>query len=269
MKMYCLDIQNLSVAALQKKIVDNVSFHIQENEIMALVGESGSGKTMISRSIMGLLPSPLIQITHGAIYFQEHNLIDFSEAALRRLRGEQIAYIPQSPLHALNPIMVIGRQLIEASHTPHHIKVARERAIELLKRVGFLHPELVMKSLPHQLSGGMRQRVLIAMALMNKPKLLIADEPTTALDVTLQSEILELLLELKTEYGLSILFITHDLGIVARTANRVTILRHGQIVEEGTVNNVFYQPKAAYTKMLLDSLLTHPHSHEKYSISSR
>jgi peptide/nickel transport system ATP-binding protein len=171
-----------------------------------------------------------------------------------------IAYIPQSPLNALNPIMSIGRQLTEGYRLQSQpgYPSAKERALFLLKRVGFLQPDLAMQSLPHQLSGGMRQRVLIAMALMNSPRFLIADEPTTALDVTLQAEILDVLLDLKNEYGLSVLLITHDLGIVSKSANRVVILQSGRTVEEGSVEDIFYKPQASYTKTLLDSLLAHP-----------
>lgn len=241
-------------------IIHTASFDVQEDEIVALVGESGSGKSMIAKCIMGLLPSRAIHVCGGEIFLKGHNLLLFQEASLRKLRGRDFAYIPQSPLNALNPIMTIGRQLVEA-YAPYDItktSSAKERALFLLHRVGFLQPELALLSFPHQLSGGMRQRVLIAMALMNSPRLLIADEPTTALDVTLQAEILNLLQDLKIEYGIGILLITHDLGIVARCANKVVILRNGETIETATVENIFYHPTCDYTKTLLDSLLCHP-----------
>lgn len=255
-----LSVHQLAVNAERHPLICSASFEVMENEVVALVGESGSGKSMIAKCIMGLPPSRTIHVVGGEIYFKGQNLLTLSEKGLRRLRGREIAYIPQSPLNALNPIMTIGRQLIEAycPYDPSEKRSARERALFLLHRVGFLQPELALLSYPHQLSGGMRQRVLIAMALMNSPRFLIADEPTTALDVTLQAEILQLLDDLKSEYGLGILFITHDLGIVARCADRVVILRHGQTIETGSVDSIFYQPQCDYTKILLDSLLCHP-----------
>jgi peptide/nickel transport system ATP-binding protein len=208
---------------------------------------------MIAKCIMGLPPSPAIRVCGGEVFLKDSDLLLLQEPELRKLRGRDIAYIPQSPLNALNPIMSIGRQLIEA-YAPYggaKKPSARDRALFLLQRVGFLQPELALRSFPHQLSGGMRQRVLIAMALMNSPRLLIADEPTTALDVTLQAEILDLLQDLKMEYGIGILLITHDLGIVARCANRVVILRNGMTIEANTVDNIFYHPVCDYTKTLL------------------
>lgn len=257
MRNPCLEIVNLTVESEDHAIVQNVSFDVDDHDVVALVGESGAGKSMISRAIMGLLPSSALCISNGEIRFQGQSLREAS--ILQELRGKKIAYVPQSPMSALNPVMTIGYQLVEAyvhkKSTPCRPK---EKAASLLNRVGFLYPELVMASYPHQLSGGMRQRVLIAMALMNDPKLLIADEPTTALDVTLQAEILDLLLDLKEEYGLAILLITHDLGIVAKVANHVIILRHGQVVESGDVDEIFYHPKAEYTKQLLDASFAPP-----------
>ncbi len=209
---------------------------------------------------MGLLPSEQLSISSGSIQFQGKELLDLQEGAIRKIRGRSIAYIPQSPLTALNPMMSIGRQLLESFDPQFHkIKISpKERALFLLKRVGFLDPERILKSMPYQLSGGMRQRVLIAISLMNAPKLLIADEPTTALDVTLQAEILDLLQDLKQEYGLGILFITHDLGLVARYAERGYILLSGKTIEKGLINDLFYDPKETYTKLLLSSLIHHP-----------
>jgi ABC-type glutathione transport system ATPase component len=255
-----LSVQHLEVRTERHTLIHTASFDVHENEIVALVGESGSGKSMIAKCIMGLPPSKAIRVCGGQIYLKGQNLLGLKEQSFRKLRGREVAYIPQSPLNALNPIMTIGRQLIEA-YAPYDTSAsssAKERALFLLKRVGFLQPDLALLSFPHQLSGGMRQRVLIAMALMNSPRLLIADEPTTALDVTLQAEILHLLQDLKKEYGIGILLITHDLGIVARCANRVVILRHGTTIESGTVDTIFYHPTCEYTKTLLNSLLYHP-----------
>lgn len=254
-----LSIDNLQVACDDKPIIFSASLDVGEHEIVALVGESGSGKSMIARCIMRLPPSPSIKIVSGRIDFQGTSLSELSERKMQRMRGRLIAYIPQSPMNALNPIMSIGRQLVETFDPSCKTgSSGYERALFLLKRVGFIHPEQTMRSLPCQLSGGMRQRVLIAMALMNAPRLLIADEPTTALDVTLQAEILDLLEDLQRECGLSILLITHDLGIVARCAQRVAILRAGRTVEHATVDDLFYRPKTAYTRLLLDSLIANP-----------
>jgi ABC-type dipeptide/oligopeptide/nickel transport system ATPase component len=255
-----LSIRGLAIKAGSRTIIENASFDIHRHEIVALVGESGSGKSMIARTIMGIPPAQTIRTTAGQIVLHNDDLLTLPERTLQALRGREFAYIPQSPLNALNPLMTIGRQLCEA-YAPYdgsNTTSAKDRAMFLLVRVGFLQPELVLRSYPYQLSGGMRQRVLIAMALMNSPRLLIADEPTTALDVTLQAEILNLLLELKHEYGLGILLITHDLGIVARVANKVVILRHGITIEQGSVDDIFYRPCCDYTKMLLGSILPHP-----------
>ena len=255
---HLLALKNLSVCCQGIRIVNAVSLDVRENEVVALVGESGSGKSMIARSIMGLLPSKALSITSGSIHFENIDLTSLDERSMRKIRGRHLAYIPQSPLNALNPLMSIGRQLTESSIDA--LALAREKALSLLNRVGFLNPALIMHSYPHQLSGGMRQRVLIAMALMNSPKFLIADEPTTALDVTLQAEILELLQDLKEEYGLGILFITHDLGIVAKSAQRVYILYRGEVIESADVNSIFYSPQHSYTQNLIGSLIEHPTS---------
>jgi ABC-type dipeptide/oligopeptide/nickel transport system ATPase component len=254
-----LEILDLSVCTSNAFILKDVSLRVNSNEIFALVGESGSGKSLLAKSIMGLLPSKALKVNSGSITFLSHPLLQYSESKLRALRGKEFCYIPQSPLCSLNPIMSIGRQLTEGYHSQDlSASSAKDRAYFLLKRVGFHNPEVIYKSCPHQLSGGMRQRVLIAMALMNSPRLLIADEPTTALDVTLQAEIVELLLELKDECGLGILFITHDLGIVAKAASRIVILQNGRTIEEGSVDEIFFQPRHDYTKKLLHSLMPHP-----------
>jgi len=257
---HLLKVDNLVVEARTTTIIDKVCLEVSENEIVALVGESGSGKSMIARSIMGLLPSEQLSISSGSIRFQDQNLLSLKEQSMRKIRGRSIAYIPQAPLTALNPMMSIERQLLESFDPQFHKRTEspKERAVALLKRVGFLDPSRVMKSMPYQLSGGMRQRVLIAISLMNDPKLLIADEPTTALDVTLQAEILDLLQDLRKEYGLGILFITHDLGIVARSADRGYILQSGKTVESGLTHDLFYNPEEEYTKTLIASLIHHP-----------
>jgi ABC-type dipeptide/oligopeptide/nickel transport system ATPase component len=251
----CLQVDNLSISSETQSIVRDVSFRVYDHDVLALVGESGAGKSMVCRTIMGLLPSPSLKICSGTVFFQGDRIDSVS--VLKELRGKKIAYIPQSPMNALNPVMTIGHQLVEAYVYTNHLR-PKEKAIALLKRVGFLYPELVMASFPHQLSGGMRQRVLIAMALMNDPKLLIADEPTTALDVTLQAEILDLLIDLKQEHGLSILLVTHDLGIVAKIASHVVILKKGEVVETGNVDAIFYQPQSEYTRQLLEATFAHP-----------
>ena len=256
-----LNIVNLSVTANKTPILTNINLQLYPNEILALVGESGSGKSILSKCIMGLLPSKTINITSGSIFFLEHPLLLYKESELRALRGKEFSYIPQSPLSALNPIMSIGRQLVEGYRADiHGTKNAKDQAYFLLGRVGFHNQDIIFSSFPHQLSGGMRQRVLIAMALMNSPKLLIADEPTTALDVTLQAEIIELLMELKEEYGLGIVFITHDLGIVAKAASRTIILKNGEVIEEGSTEDIFFAPKHHYTKKLLNSFMPYPAS---------
>jgi ABC-type glutathione transport system ATPase component len=257
---HLLSIRQLEIKASARPIIVDASLDIHRQEIVALVGESGSGKSMIARAIMGMPPARTIRATGGEIILNGANLLTLPEQSLRALRGHEFAYIPQSPLNALNPLMTVGRQLCEA-YAPYNSSdatTAKDRAVFLLTRVGFIQPDLALRSYPHQLSGGMRQRVLIAMALMNSPRLLIADEPTTALDVTLQAEILNLLLELKQEYGLGILLITHDLGIVARVADRVVILRHGRTIEQGSAEDIFYRPCCEYTKTLLGSILPHP-----------
>ena len=254
-----LDIVDLSVCADTIPILTNINMRLYANEIVGLVGESGSGKSLLSKCIMGLLPSKSINVTSGSILFLSQPLLTYTEKKLQALRGRDFAYIPQSPLNALNPIMSIGRQLIEGYQSDtEKPESAKDRAYFLLKRVGFHNPHVISSSLPHQLSGGMRQRVLIAMALMNSPRLLIADEPTTALDVTTQTEIIELLVELKEEYGLGILFITHDLGIVAKAASRIIILKNGEVVEHGSTEEIFIEPTHFYTKKLLNSLMPHP-----------
>ncbi|GIN11379.1 oligopeptide transport ATP-binding protein AppD [Shouchella clausii] len=236
------------------KAVDGVTFNIHENETVALVGESGSGKSMTSMSIMGLVDEP--GKVEGSIQLEGQELLKKTEKQLDRIRGAQIAMIFQEPMTSLNPVFTIGNQIIETirKHKQVSKKQAHKQAVELLKLVGFARAEESMKQYPHQLSGGMRQRVMIAIAISCNPKLLIADEPTTALDVTIQQQILDLMLRIKNQFQSSILLITHDLGVVAETADRVLVMYGGQIVEEAPAYDLFTNPLHPYTQGLLKSM---------------
>lgn len=235
--------------------VKNVSFDIKKGEILALVGESGSGKTVTALSILQLLPYPPAEHPSGAIYFQGENLLALPENGLRHVRGNKISMIFQEPMTSLNPLHTIEQQIAEVLriHKGLSGNKCRARVIDLLTKVGIDDPEGRLPSYPHQLSGGQRQRVMIAMALANEPDLLIADEPTTALDVTIQAQILELLLKLKSESDMAMLLITHDLGVVRKMADHVCVMKDGEIVERGPTKDIFDHPKHAYTKHLIDS----------------
>lgn len=237
------------------RAVNGLSFDIDEGEVVAIVGESGCGKSVTSMSILRLLPQPPAQIS-GSIRFQGTNLLDLPEAKMRKLRGKDIAMIFQEPMSSLNPVLTIGRQIEETLRI--HEKLgkadARKRAIEMLKLVGIPAPEQRIHEYPHQLSGGMRQRVMIAIALACNPKLLIADEPTTALDVTIQAQILDLLRDLNKRLGSAIMFITHDLGVVAEIADRVIVMYAGDKVEESSVGELFRNPRHPYTRGLLKAI---------------
>ena len=237
------------------RAVDGIDFAIDENEVLGLVGESGSGKTMTALSIMGLLP-PDSFIENGEILFDGKDLLKLNERSMLNIRAKKVSMIFQEPFTSLNPVLRIGEQVAEifCIHEGLSKKVAAEKAEELLKRVRLKDSKRVFFSYPHQVSGGQRQRAMIAIALALKPKLLIADEPTTALDVTIQSEILNLLLDLKREFKMSILFITHDLGIINQIADRVLIMKEGKIVESGIKKDILHSPKHAYTKRLLDAI---------------
>jgi len=254
-----LSVKDLSVAFHQggktSLAVDRVSFDIAPGEVMALVGESGSGKSVSANSILRLLPYPAASHPSGQILFGGKDMLKASDAELRHVRGDDITMIFQEPMTSLNPLHSIERQIGEilALHQGMNVASARVRTLELLNEVGIREPEKRLKAFPHELSGGQRQRVMIAMALANRPKLLIADEPTTALDVTVQAQILELLSRLKVDYGMSILFITHDLGIVRKFADRVCVMTKGKIVETGSVEEVFENPQHEYTRHLLAS----------------
>jgi microcin C transport system ATP-binding protein len=252
-----LDVRDLSVAFHQPSgtslAVDRISFEIKRGECVALVGESGSGKSVSALSVLKLLPYP--QATHpsGSIRFNGRDLLPLSEREMREVRGSDISIIFQEPMTSLNPLHTIEHQITEILHLhrPMSNSAARTRTLELLTQVGIPEPETRLGSYPHQLSGGQRQRVMIAMALANEPDLLIADEPTTALDVTVQAQILALLADIRARLGMSLLFITHDLGIVRRIADRVCVMNGGKIVEQGEVEQVFSAPKHPYTKALL------------------
>ncbi|KIQ04649.1 microcin ABC transporter ATP-binding protein [Agrobacterium tumefaciens] len=252
-----LSVRDLSVAFHQGGketiAVDHVSFDIMPGEVVALVGESGSGKSVTANSILKLLPYPAASHPSGQILFEGKDLLSASMRDLRSVRGNDITMIFQEPMTSLNPLHSIERQIGEILELHQAISgaEARKLILELLLQVGIREPEKRLKAYPHELSGGQRQRVMIAMALANRPKLLIADEPTTALDVTVQAQILELLGNLKNQHGMSMLFITHDLGIVRKFADRVCVMTKGQIVETGTVAQVFNDPQHAYTRHLL------------------
>ena len=238
------------------KILRGVNFAIRKGEILGLVGESGSGKSLTSLSIMQLFHGTTGKIVNGSIHFNGEDLTKMSEAAMRKIRGKQMAMIFQEPMTSLNPVLKIGKQLMEAIEL--HLKLpkneSRHHAIQMLKNVGIGRAEEIIYEYPHQLSGGMRQRVMIAMAMACHPNLLIADEPTTALDVTIQAQILELMKKLKEENETAILLITHDLGVVAEMCDRVVVMYAGQVVEEADVFELFASPKHPYTQGLIASV---------------
>ena len=252
-----LSVRDLSVAFHQggneSRAVDHVSFDIMPGEVVALVGESGSGKSVTANSILKLLPYPSASHPSGEILFEGKDLLTLPVRQLRAVRGNDITMIFQEPMTSLNPLHSIEQQISEILELHQAITgaEARTKTLELLNQVGIREPEKRLKAYPHELSGGQRQRVMIAMALANRPKLLIADEPTTALDVTVQAQILQLLSDLKSRYGMSLLFITHDLGIVRKFADRVCVMTKGKIVETGSVEQVFSNPQHDYTRHLL------------------
>ncbi len=254
-----LQIQNLQTSFNTEngkvRAVDNVSFDIRAGEVVGLVGESGCGKTAASLSILQLLPTPPAKIEGGQILFDGRDLLALPPEEIRRIRGNEIAMIFQEPMTSLNPVYTIGNQLMETLQLHENLsgRAARSKAIEMLKLVGIPRAEEVIDEYPHRFSGGMRQRAMIAMALSCNPKLLIADEPTTALDVTIQAQILELMQELRERIGMAILFITHDLSVIAEMADRVVVMYSGKVVEQADVVTLFHEPQHPYTRGLIGS----------------
>ncbi len=255
-----LDIRNLSVklpaGAERAHAVEDVSFSLQNNEILCVVGESGSGKSITARAVMGLLPAPHVSVAGGNIDFNGEDLTTAPESRMRQVRGGEISMIFQEPMTALNPVMTIGRQIDEVIrfHTKIRKKHRREQAIALIDSVHLPEPVHIYKAYPHELSGGQRQRAMIAMALAMEPKILIADEPTTALDVTTQAQILKLIKELQQRHDTGVLFITHDFGVVADIADRVAVMQYGKIVEIGSTDQVLNHPQHSYTQSLMKAV---------------
>lgn len=257
MSLPVLTVRNLSVSIRgpggSLKAVDGVSFALQQGEILAVVGESGCGKTKTVEAIMGLLPTDSWDVQAEAIELDEVNLATLNERAMRKIRGQKISMIFQEPQTALDPVFTTGNQLCSVfrRHRNKGRKEATRAALDILQQVGFADPKRILGSYPHQLSGGMRQRVMIAMAMACRPRVLIADEPTTALDVTTQAQVLSRMTLLGRDFGTSILLITHDLGIVAQYCDRALVMHNGRIVEEATVQKLFANPRQAYTRRLL------------------
>lgn len=237
------------------KAVNGVSFNVEKGKVLGIVGESGSGKSVTAYSIMQIL-ADTGQIVGGSIKFRDKELVGANKQALKDVRGNKISIIFQDPMTSLNPVFTIGNQLVEAIrlHTDRNKKEAIERAIEMIALVGINDPKKRLKQYPHELSGGMRQRIMIAMALACEPDILIADEPTTALDVTIQAQILELMMKLKEELGMAIIMVTHDLGVIVQMCDEVIVMYAGKVCERGTVDQIFYNPKHEYTKGLLKSI---------------
>ena len=259
MSEYLVEIQNERLSfftpAGEVKALNDVSLHVKSGEVLGIVGESGSGKSVTAYSLMGLTAFPG-RLIGGTLDFNGHRVNDMSERELRHMRGNEVSIIFQDPMTSLNPVYTIGNQIREVImlHTNKSKKEAQDRARELLTLVGINEPDKRLKQYPHELSGGMRQRVMIAIALACEPKLLIADEPTTALDVTIQAQILELMMELKDKLGMAVIMITHDLGIVSSICDRIAVMYAGKVVEYGTTDDIFYRPSHEYTKGLLRSI---------------
>lgn len=255
-----LDVKNLrtafNVEGKDVTVVNDISFDLSPGEIVGLVGESGCGKSVTALSLMGLVPDPPGKILGGEIFLEGKDLLKFSESDMEKVRGKEIGMIFQEPMTSLNPVLTIGKQITEILelHQDMSKEEAINEAIELLKLVGLTDPELRINDYPHKLSGGQRQRIMIAIALSCKPKILIADEPTTALDVTIQAQILELIQKLSNELGTSVILITHNLGILARYAHKINVMYAGHLIESGTTDEIFYNPKHPYTAGLLNSV---------------
>ena len=250
-----LNIKNLSIAFGKNEVIHNISYTLNKNEILGIVGESGSGKSVSSLAILGLLPKHISQVTSGSILYNNTDLTQTPSKAFQKLRGNKIAMIFQEPMSSLNPSISCGKQVEEIllQHTKLSKKEIKEETLALFEKVKLPNPERVFKAYPHEISGGQKQRVMIAMAIACKPDILIADEPTTALDVTVQKDIIHLLKALQVETKLSIIFITHDLALISEIANRVIVMYKGDIVEQGEVNTIFHNPQHNYTKALISS----------------
>ncbi len=253
-----LNIQNLTVALKadqgERAIVQNFSFKVPAKKIVALVGGSGSGKTTTGLAVLRLL-APALTVTQGKIIFEGRDLLELAPEEIRRVRGKEISMIFQEPLYAFNPLFRIGKQIEEVLvyHTDLSQRQRQERILELLNKAGIAEPKRVAESFPHQLSGGMRQRAMIAQAIAASPKLIIADEPTSNMDVTLQARIMELFRKLKSEFGMTILLITHDLGVVAHLADEVAVLSKGAVVESGNTKEVLSHPRHPFTRQLMEA----------------
>lgn len=257
---YVLDVQGLKTVFRTRRgevhAVNDVSFNLKAGELLGVVGESGSGKSVTMMSLIRLLPMPPAEIREGTVTFGDRDLMQISEDELRAIRGARIGMVFQDPMTSLNPVFNVGYQLMEPlrKHMGMNKAAARKRSVELLELVGIPDPERRLNDYPHQFSGGMRQRVMIAIALACDPEVLIADEPTTALDVTIQAQILELVKELRQKLGMAIVWITHDLGVIAGIADRVMVMYAGQVVEEAPVRELFANPRHPYTRMLLETV---------------
>ncbi len=255
--MSLLEVDGLTTAfqteSGQVTAVEEISFTLDKGEILGIVGESGSGKSVTALAIMGLLPKPSAKILGGRIRFEGQDLLKLSDRSIRRLRGPGMSMVFQEPMTSLNPVFTIGDQIIETirAHETISPRDSFARVVEMLERVGIPSPDKRMSDYPHQLSGGQRQRVMLAIALVCRPKLLIADEPTTALDVTIQAQILDLLMDLRDEFGMAIMLITHNMGVIAETADRVMVMYAGRVVEQAAVDRLFDAPQHPYTRGLL------------------
>ncbi|MGD6900845.1 ABC transporter ATP-binding protein [Bacillus infantis] len=257
---HLLEVKNLEVNFKtyggEVKAVRDVSFHIDKGEVLAIVGESGSGKSVTVQTIMGLIPTPPGKVKNGRVLFQDKDLLKISKREMQKIKGSKISMVFQDPMTSLNPTMKIGKQIEEGLliHQKLGKTEAKEKAVEMIKLVGIPNPEERYSQYPHEFSGGMRQRAMIAIALACNPELLIADEPTTALDVTIQAQVLDLMKDLQKKTNTSIILITHDLGVVAETAQRVIVMYAGMMIESGTVAEIFENPKHPYTWGLLESI---------------